>query len=476
MVTLAFNHQEQYEHVGPEVTRSQEDKMVEENVPAPTRTDDQLVHVKACLPIGKSNLLMNLQKIQKNPIFCISVDILQNTNFFRAFTASASIYIHQFWNTLGKDTKTGEIKNFFSDMANLKVPTKKPKPPVIPYGRFTKLIIYYLGSRHNIHRRPQSHVHITTDDYPLGNLKFVKRLRRRSKLQKLESKQPAPAEQLKPAKKKISNPTPSKKIRKGKRFDHLVNEEDEEGQPASEPQVEDDEYNLKRGIQMSLKSLQALIGGVVVHEPDSGFIQKLPDVEGNGKGIRQTPVTHDASTRPSAQPQDDTSTNVVHDTSSLADSTNNAETAADMEQSNSKNDTEILNVVEEQGEEVSNTMALDERTSSVPPLSTPIINLSPPKLVLPPVQEPIFTTTTATTTTLSPPPPPPLQSITDPNLATYVSVLEKISDDFEQKNKLQDKTTQALASSVYKLEHHDLYSKIDKQVNEVVKEAVHNAL
>ncbi|GJW56740.1 hypothetical protein Tco_0103471 [Tanacetum coccineum] len=29
---------------------------------------------------------------------------------------------------------------------------------------------------------------------------------------------------------------------------------------------------------------------------------------------------------------------------------------------------------------------------------------------------------------------------------------------------------------VYKLEHHDLYSKIDKQVNEVIKEAVHNAL
>ncbi|GJR22547.1 retrovirus-related pol polyprotein from transposon TNT 1-94 [Tanacetum coccineum] len=66
------------------------------------------------------------------------VDILQNTNFFRAFTASAdvpSIYIQQFWNTLGKDTKT--------------------------------------RGRHNIHKRPQSPVHITADDYPLNNLKFV---------------------------------------------------------------------------------------------------------------------------------------------------------------------------------------------------------------------------------------------------------------------------------------------------------------
>ncbi|GJV94831.1 reverse transcriptase domain-containing protein [Tanacetum coccineum] len=83
------------------------DKMAEENDTAPTRTDDQLVHVKACLPIGKSNLLMDLKKMQKNPIFRISVNILQNTKFFRPFTALALIYIQQFWNTLGKDTKTG---------------------------------------------------------------------------------------------------------------------------------------------------------------------------------------------------------------------------------------------------------------------------------------------------------------------------------------------------------------------------------
>ncbi|GJV12957.1 hypothetical protein Tco_1354498 [Tanacetum coccineum] len=72
------------------------DKMAEENIPPPTRSDDQLVPVKACLPYGKRNLLLDLQKLQKNPIFRISVDILQNTNFFRAFTASTnvpSIYI-----------------------------------------------------------------------------------------------------------------------------------------------------------------------------------------------------------------------------------------------------------------------------------------------------------------------------------------------------------------------------------------------
>ncbi|GJU86490.1 hypothetical protein Tco_1294036 [Tanacetum coccineum] len=63
--------------------------MAKENVPALTRTGEQLVPIKAHLPIGKRNLLMDLQKMKKNHIFHILVDILQNTNFFRAFTASA---------------------------------------------------------------------------------------------------------------------------------------------------------------------------------------------------------------------------------------------------------------------------------------------------------------------------------------------------------------------------------------------------
>ncbi|GKG03531.1 hypothetical protein Tco_0311167, partial [Tanacetum coccineum] len=65
------------------------------------------------------------------------------------------------------------IKTFFSNVANLKVPTKKLKPHVIPYYRFTKLIICNLGGRHNIYKRPQYPLHIMADDYSLDNLKFV---------------------------------------------------------------------------------------------------------------------------------------------------------------------------------------------------------------------------------------------------------------------------------------------------------------
>ncbi|GJU52980.1 hypothetical protein Tco_1226694 [Tanacetum coccineum] len=67
------------------------DNMAIENVPAPapTRSDDQILPFVVWVPIGKSNFVLDLQKKQKNLIFHISMDILQNTNFFRAFTASA---------------------------------------------------------------------------------------------------------------------------------------------------------------------------------------------------------------------------------------------------------------------------------------------------------------------------------------------------------------------------------------------------
>ncbi|GJT02035.1 hypothetical protein Tco_0823204 [Tanacetum coccineum] len=120
------------------------------------------------------------------------------------------------------------IQTFFSHQASLSITSKKSTPHVIPYCRFTKMIIYYLGSKYNIHRRPEYPVHVTGDEFPLGNLK-------------------------------------------------------------------------------------------------------------------RTPVTEEASTRPSAKPQDDTFANVVRDTPSPAD----AETRADTDKNNSKGDTEILDVDED---------------------------------------------------------------------------------------------------------------------------------
>nr|GEW19595.1 hypothetical protein [Tanacetum cinerariifolium] len=184
-----------------------------------------------------------------------------------------------------------------------------------------------------------SPIHVTRDDFLLSNLKFVPKgkkdevfgkpipqelitkaiqnldyykkylemaarkpitkeggkKKRTSKADKptkpVPAKQPTLTKQTKPMKEKASKPTPSKKIRKGKvmkvhkgkRTDHLVDDENEEPQTTS-------------------------------------------------KIMRRIPVTQDVSTRPSAQPQDDTSINVVRDTPSPTD----AETGADTVKLNSE--------------------------------------------------------------------------------------------------------------------------------------------
>ncbi|GJW86122.1 hypothetical protein Tco_0161462 [Tanacetum coccineum] len=226
-----------------------------------------------CIPAQRLYGLTSIKSfctvITRMAIALISVDILSNTNFFRAFTASANvpaIYLQQFWNTMKYDEKTAPhwsylhgntvidfvnelgypepveivsnirvnyvyqpwrailtlinqcltrktsgsdkprhpvlqmlwgivtqtnvdhaellweeftqgIQTFFSHKAShkasLKDPKKKVTPLLIPYGRFSKVIIYYLASNNNIHRRPDSAVHHTGDDFILGNLKFV---------------------------------------------------------------------------------------------------------------------------------------------------------------------------------------------------------------------------------------------------------------------------------------------------------------
>ncbi|GKD04849.1 hypothetical protein Tco_1179823 [Tanacetum coccineum] len=100
------------------------------------------------------------------------------------------------------------------------------------------------------------------------------------------------------------------------------------------------------------------------------------------------------------------------------------------------------------------TVLIYQVSSSVPPLSTLVIDLSPPIPASSTTQEPIFTTKTSTTTTTRPLPPlPQQQSIIDSELAT-----------------------RNLGSRVFTLELRDLPHKIDEAVRENVKEAVQIAL
>ncbi|GJR71399.1 hypothetical protein Tco_0083764 [Tanacetum coccineum] len=76
----------------------------------PTQSDEQILPRNKWVPVGKSNCFLDVEKSQANPIFKIVVDILKNTNFFKAFTASStipSIYIQQFWDTIRFDKDKG---------------------------------------------------------------------------------------------------------------------------------------------------------------------------------------------------------------------------------------------------------------------------------------------------------------------------------------------------------------------------------
>ncbi|GKC09151.1 hypothetical protein Tco_1000761, partial [Tanacetum coccineum] len=132
--------------------------------------------------------------------------------------------------------------------------------------------------------------------------------------------------------------------------------------------------------------------------------------------------------------------------------------------------------VETEAESMVN-VPIHQASTSVPPLSTSIIDLSPPKPVSSPLQEPVIAATTeATTTTLPLPPHPQQQSTTDSSLASCVLTLEQRCADLKKKHKLQDQMTQALSSRIFTLELRYLPHKINQTVNEVVKEVVHVAL
>ncbi|GKC46556.1 hypothetical protein Tco_1064278 [Tanacetum coccineum] len=244
------------------------------------------------------------------------------------------------------------IKTFFTDTANLKVPNKKPKPYVIPYCQFTKLIICYLGGELDEVFEMDITKDLITDvicnsEYYQKYLDMASRKPRQAAtvIDEEGGKKKAP-----PAvKKKPSKPTPSKKIRKGKRSDHLVDEADEEPLAVSEPQVEDDEYNLQKGIQMTLETFQAPVGGVAIHKPNSGIIQKLLEVEGKGKGIISDEQAAQSLLDLQKPKKKNTTDQYIFHRRTPA--TQDAST-----------DTKIFNDDKEHSEEVSYTVALEERT------------------------------------------------------------------------------------------------------------------
>nr|GEV84429.1 hypothetical protein [Tanacetum cinerariifolium] len=339
-----------------------------------------------------------------------------------------------------------------------------------------------------------------------GKMKTVSAKQPKSKPAIEKSCKPAPAPKPKATKERPSKastakppkPKPSKEkstktkgkianVRKVKSPFQLVNEPDEEPalskpEPELEHQGEGDEDDMKCAIQMKATQPLLVVEGkgktIVTKEQDAHSLLALhtPKRKSTTDQFifqRRTPTIKVSSSRPSAQAQYDTSANIVRDSPSPAD----AETGVASEKTNSRGDTEILQIDEEQGKDVDEQVNLEEKTDeldqsqagsdpdelekpnvkaevvsmvTVPvyqasfivlPLSTPVpvIDLSPPKPTSSTTQALIFT---VTTTTL--PPSPQQQSTTK--------------------------------SEVFTLELRDLPHKIDETVCKSMREVVDVAL
>ncbi|GJZ21616.1 hypothetical protein Tco_0558655 [Tanacetum coccineum] len=186
-------------------------------------------------------------------------------------------------------------RTFFSHKASHKASQKDPKkkvtPLLIPYGRFSKVIIYYLARNNNIHRRPESAVHHTGDDFILGNLKFyLEMVAENTKKTPQESASVQPTTRRTPPKKPTTTtpvkpskpaPTPTKKPSK-----HKLPQKVRKGKPLPTWMMPDMEKAIKLSLDPAfLPQGQAPVGGVTIRDPVSETTPKLPEVVGKGKAI-----------------------------------------------------------------------------------------------------------------------------------------------------------------------------------------------
>nr|GEV74575.1 retrovirus-related Pol polyprotein from transposon TNT 1-94 [Tanacetum cinerariifolium] len=364
-------------------------------------------------------------------------------------------------------------------------PTKKgrkDKPHVIPYYRFMKIIICHLGIIHNIHQRSASLFQLTEEDFRLGNLKFFPK----GEIDKVFG-MPIPDEL-------VSNNIKNAPYYNAylemvaKHYRKVVAEKEGKkktlvDEPNEEPSHSEPEPKLEH--KEATQPLSVVEGkGVASEKTNSGGdIEILQFDEEQEKDVDDLVVMdedqarpdpgkiHGALAGPDPEPTHDEFIadlypKTLDDAYIIRDQFIN-DKSTENEPGKLNAESEVVSMV---------TVPIHQASSLIPPLSTPIINLSPPKRASS-MKAPIFIATTTTTTTNLPlPPSPPQQSTSDFKLVACVIALEQKLAAFEKKRKTLDNTTQNLGSRVFTLELRDLPHKIDEAFRESVKEAVYIAL
>nr|GEV15157.1 retrovirus-related Pol polyprotein from transposon TNT 1-94 [Tanacetum cinerariifolium] len=326
---------------------SRRNKMAEENIKAqaPTRTDDQILPHSAWLQIGMSNLLLDIQKMQKNPIFYVPIDILCNTNFFRAFTTS--VQLNEQWFTLSADLLQKALKITPVD------PDHSFKAP--PAGDVVMDFVNQLGCHEPIQfvsKMRANYLHqpwraiLSLINQCLTGKTSGKNLFKEYRLYSLTRTVPRrqllfsflttdevfgmdiPAHLITDAIRRspyyqqymnlVAKQHKAKEGVKKKTVSEVVRSE----KPAPVKQTKS--ASSKQPKTFTIRSTQ-----VNKKSATDQFILQ-----------RRAPVTHDATTGPSSQPQDETSEKVVQETSSPLDSTSVAEKECDSERKKSGTEAE----------------------------------------------------------------------------------------------------------------------------------------
>ncbi|GKC90860.1 hypothetical protein Tco_1151509 [Tanacetum coccineum] len=214
---------------------------------------------------GKAIFFSMLKKIEKNPIFQISVDILRNTNFFRTFSASASVptvYNSAFWNSMKKALDITPV-----DPAH---PFELP-----PTGDTVIDFVNQLGTEKTLMyiKDQKSPCHLPGDDFLLEtNQVYLER-----------------------------------KLEKEIHLIRLVDDDNDAQQKSVSPRRSD---NL-------LSTVQKMSLGMRIKKREKVKKKRTTD---QFILVRRDQAPHDSTTGPSSQPEDDTSEKVVHESSSTTDS------------------------------------------------------------------------------------------------------------------------------------------------------------
>nr|GEV61155.1 E-beta-farnesene synthase [Tanacetum cinerariifolium] len=179
---------------------------------------------------------------------------------------------------------------------------KKTKPYVIPYSRFTKLIIYHLGRHYNIHQRFGSSVNLAEDDLSLGNLKFVPK-GETDKVFRIQIPEELITDNTRKA------PYYNAYLEMVTKHKRKIIPKKEGGKKKTAPKTN---KPMKPTPAKQVKLAPA-------KQPKPKPVKEKSTKPKPTPSQKADTATEEASNGPSVQPQDDTSTNIVRESPSLAD-------------------------------------------------------------------------------------------------------------------------------------------------------------